>query len=118
VLRDGAPPISEGLDPRVRIGIAIGVAVLLLSLLLFAVFSSGQDPLLRLKLTSVPSGADVLVNGRHVGRTPIDKNVERDDETVELRFELAGHEPHQVRIATGEAELRYEAPLRKLETEN
>ena len=54
----------------------------------------------RVRLTSNPGGARVLVDGREVGRTPTEALVLDAAPTLHaLRFELDGHEPLETRLA-------------------
>jgi hypothetical protein len=96
--------------------IAIGSAVVLILALALAVFGGGGEPRkIRLRVSSIPAAAAVFVDGEAVGVTPLDHEVEVEDETVHIEFVLDGYRGHQVTIGTEAAELRYEARLEKEE---
>jgi serine/threonine protein kinase len=104
----------EWSSERVKM-IGAGAALLLLLVLSLLIFGGEDARPLRMRISSVPEGADVFVDGDAIGATPIDQEVEVDDSTIQLRFKLNGYRDHQVTIGTDAAELRYEAPLEKLE---
>lgn len=65
----------------------------------------------RLSIESTPTGADVILDGRWVGRTPLSLMVEPGERSVEL--EIPGHAPvhEQLTIERGdEAERRFSLP--------
>ena len=95
--------------------IAIAIGALLVLSIAMAVFGGEDARTIRLRISSVPPGADVFVDGSAVGVTPIDQEVEVDGTTVKLRFKLEGYREHHVTIGTDAAELRYEAPLERAE---
>ncbi len=94
-----------------------GLLAAVIGLLLYTVISKESPPELRtvrLRLTSQPEGATISIDGRSVGVTPFDQPHEVSG-PIKLRFELPGHEPHELSIGTQEAELRYQATLKALD---
>ena len=79
----------------------------------FVLFGGKDARKIRLRASSVPEGANVFVDGRPVGATPVDEEIDVAESTLVLRFSLDGYKEHQVTIGTDAAELRYEAPLEK-----
>ncbi len=63
----------------------------------------------RIRVLSTPLGADVFVNGKIIGKTPLDEEVEVGDTIV--RIELAGYQPWQETVTiTGGDDVKPIAP--------
>jgi hypothetical protein len=82
-----------------------------LTVLLLLVVVPSADAVSRLQLFSVPSGADVMVNGVGVGTTPI--NLTEPAGIYDLVFTLEGYDPYATSVRLELDETRsIEAPLR------
>ncbi len=92
---------------------AAAVGGLVLLLIAIAMFRGDHSRSIRLRVSSVPAGADLFVDGVAVGATPVNQDLVVEGQTVQLRFTLDGYREHKVSIGTDAAELRYEAPLEK-----
>ncbi len=93
-------------------GAAVVLALAFVAAIVLLVRTGNEPPpQIRLLATSIPSGASLFVGGEAFGRTPVDIDVALQSEPYQLRFELDGHEAHEVSIGTRESELRYEARL-------
>lgn len=110
---EAGPSLQDRL--QVLKGLPMGwvAAGLLAVFLIVGAALMGGTPLrtVKLRATSEPTSATLWVDGVELGQTPFEQEVETSGELLELRFELSGHQPHQVSIGTAADELRYEARL-------
>lgn len=93
--------------------VAAGVALLLAGGGWVAWKRLAKPPTHALTIRTDPAGAEVLLNGKSLGHTPLGPFQIRDDEAKGMvRFQLEGYEPLQVDLAQDDKVLDY--PLQRL----
>ncbi len=70
----------------------------------------------KLRVESEPAGAEVFINGKSVGRAPLDVPGLPLDEDLTVRIELSGHEPFMapVRLSAARSQQNVKARLQRL----
>jgi serine/threonine protein kinase len=98
-----------------KLELIAGVAVIALILALLGVHMATRTgkgvKILEVHLTSDPPAAVVFLDGEKVGTTPINKTLPAHGEEVELRFELKGFVPLEIKKKVQGDALRYDARL-------